>query len=103
MFLRRANLTRDLTASLKGLKDPGERALRGGLLGKGGLKELPDKPLEAPGVGAKAAKGKEAKAPASGRAEAPAARLGQELVRASAERRSEVLRQLRDGKGGAYT
>jgi hypothetical protein len=100
LFLKRANLTRDLTSSLKGVKDPGERGLRGGLLGKGGLKDVPDKPLEMTGIGEKkpAPKG-----PATGREEAGPARLGKELVRASAERRAALLRQLRDGKGGAYT
>jgi hypothetical protein len=61
LFLKRANLARDLTGSIAGLSDPGGRVLKAGI-GPGGLKGGADKGIEAPDISGKA--GAVAKAPA---------------------------------------
>jgi hypothetical protein len=62
LFLKRANLARDLTGSIAGLSDPGGRVLKAGGVAAKGLKGGADKGIEAPDIGAKAAA--VAKAPA---------------------------------------
>ena len=102
LFLKRANLTADLTAGLKGkTHDPGAVTLKAGGVGgdalQAGLKsglESKDAPLD-PAVhrltGPPAAE------------ETEGARLARELVQAPADRRDELLEKYRDGKGVAYT
>jgi hypothetical protein len=81
LFLRRANLAKDLTATLKGqVKDPGQHQLR--------AVEDVDK-----GVGTRPAPP----------ADPEVARLSDELVKAGAGEQEQALRKLRDGKGAAYT
>jgi hypothetical protein len=81
LFLRRANLAQDLTATLKGqVKDPGKRELRA-------VEDI-DK-----GVGTRPAPP----------ADPEVARLSDELVKADGGQQEQALRKLRDGKGAAYT
>ena len=84
LFLRRANLAQDLTATLKGrVPDPGRREMRAvdiQNLPKGGGAR-PAAPPPAPEV----------------------ARLSDELVKADAARQGQVLQKLRDSKGWVYT
>jgi hypothetical protein len=104
LFLRRANLAKDLTATLKGqVKDPGERELRS--IDLDGDKGGPDK------GGPKASRDNDT-APAGPPQETrpPVApvnpevlRLRDQLVKADAARQEQVLGELRDGKGGVYT
>jgi hypothetical protein len=102
LFLRRANLVADLSGSIKSLADPGEKMLRAGGVGGGGLRGVP----ELPSTGIESKPGEKGTAgesrptpPRTG----PAAGLGRELVAAPAERRGAILEQLREGKGVAYT
>ena len=84
LFLQRANLAKDLSATLKGqVKDPARRELRA---------------VDVENVGGGAPK--EAR-PAP--ADPEVSRLSDELVGADAGRQGEVLQKLRDGKGAAYT
>jgi hypothetical protein len=99
LFLRKANLARDLTANLKGklsgvtLKAGGDvEKLPGALDGKGDGDKV--KPKDSPDL---------VRQKDPPRDEAPGARMARELVQAPAERREELLGQLRDGKGGEYT
>ncbi len=87
LFLKRANLASDLTASLKGrVKDPGEVTLRAGVGGEAVPKvERGDTPSnDAP-------------------MDDEAARLKKELLDAPADRRDEMLERYKDAKGVAYT
>jgi hypothetical protein len=110
LFLRRANLARDLTASLTGrIKDPGAAVLRGG--GVGGEALSGDKSVGGikSGIERKGGKPRPLTKPPGGGGpklspeEAETARLADGLVRAPAERRAEALDKLRGGKGVAYT
>jgi hypothetical protein len=116
LFLVKANLASDLTATLKGrVKDPALRELRSG--GIGGAELTKNKPDAKPGGGnenkgtdSKSAATKEQqveKAPGGGlpsrAADPEAARLSDELVNAAAARQDQVLEKLRDSKGGVYT
>jgi hypothetical protein len=98
LFLKRSNLTRDLTGSLRGLRDPGEKVLVAGGVGGAGLKGV--KPLKPVGIGEKPPReGKPAEKPV----EAAVARLTDELVKAPASGREKALEKLRNGKGVQYT
>jgi hypothetical protein len=89
LFLRRANLAQDLTATLKGrVADPGKRELRA--VGIGDLSKPP------------AVDPKENR-PARAAVDPEVARLSDELVKADAGGREQALRKLRDSKGAAYT
>jgi hypothetical protein len=113
LFLKRANLARDLTATLEGkVADPSEVTLKSGGLGNEVFKgignlnsgvESKDKPAhEEPAV-------KPPKDPAETRPPAPPAeeteggRMARELAQASAERRDDLMQKYRDGKGVTYT
>jgi len=114
LFLRRANLVRDLSATLKGiLKDPTQAELLGGGVGgnaflkKIGLKPAFDngaKPDKKPGKeGDKPdGPGKTAAAPKR-RAEGEAAKLSDEVIDAPAGRQEALLKKLSDSKGSVYT
>jgi hypothetical protein len=114
LFLRRVNLLTDLSGSIKSLTDPGEKMLRAGGIGGGGLRGTPEAPAAgSEGKTAKSPAGEKGtsgesrptpapSSPAAGKEEG-AAGLGRELVRAPAERRGAILEQLREGKGVAYT
>ena len=94
LFLRRANLAQDLTATLKGrVQDPAHREMRAV-----DLDNLNKGPGPKPAAGA----AKEAR-PAAPAADPEVVRLSDELVKADAARQGLVLRALRDGKGSAYT
>jgi hypothetical protein len=116
LFLRRSNLVRDLSASIR-LSDPGVKVLKGGGFGGKSLKGIPDR-LAPTGIGEKGKKAPARKGPPTGKKGPPertrptpaptgpaerVARLGKELARASGERADALLRELRAGKGGAYT
>lgn len=96
LFLKRANLVRDLTKSLKGrVSDPGERTLRGGTPGKRGFKKMMSgienkdaKPLEKPVL-----KGKGTES----------GRLAEALLTATGSRRLELLETMESEKGVKYT
>jgi hypothetical protein len=117
LFLRRANLARDLTATLGKVEDV---VLRGGvnldaLKGAG-----PENPNAPPAEGPRPGSGAPAPAeprptpppvavpvpdsrPAAAPAENAAVRIGEELVQASRLRQDAVLAKLRDTKGPVYT
>jgi HEAT repeat protein len=88
LFLKKANLTRDLTRNLRGtLKDPAAAVLRAGGVGGAGLK-----------------KGTPSLKPAIETAsDQPSVRLADELVRAPAAEQPALLDKLRDSKGVEYT
>jgi hypothetical protein len=97
LFLRRANLAKDLSTTLLGqVKDPGQHQLR--------AVEDVDK-----GVGARPAPdaGQAPGNPKEARPAAPVdpevARLSDELVKAEPGRQEQALEALRDGKGAVYT
>jgi HEAT repeats len=97
LFLRRANLARDLSAALKGqVQDPGEVALKAG--GVGGENLQPPKKLAIDGE-EKAADA----APPSKEAPSEAARLASELTTATGDAVEKTLGKLRDGKGSEFT
>ncbi len=118
LFLKKANLTGDLTEKLTGLKDPGEKVLKAGGVGGDSLKGGGG--LKPPGVGEKAPpKGKDSvvKGPDKGKgpdrpkdpppARSPEERAARELAAglrtAAAAEREGLIEKLRDTKGVAYT
>jgi hypothetical protein len=126
LFLRRANLARDLTASLRGkVKD--EKILRSGGVGGEGLRggpttrldpplgpglKNPDKPSlpDTPPPDTPPRTVREPKDPppaprptVTAPADEEVARLSGALVRAPAARQGELLERLRDGKGVVHT
>jgi hypothetical protein len=128
LFLKRANLMRDLSSGLKGAKGMSSRSLRSGGVGGDSLKSAPPPkgfdPLTKGGAsggpgsegsktatdsGTKAATGSETKPPDRPRRkprtdeEAAAAKLVDDLLAASGERRSSLLKELRDSKGPEFT
>jgi hypothetical protein len=105
LFLRKANLARDLTAHLRSkIKDPGERVLRGGV-GIGstrGKKSIPSgielkdaKLLQKPTDGGSSS---EAKLP-----DTESGRRAGELVKATGARQAELLEQMKNEKGSVQT
>jgi hypothetical protein len=88
LFLQRANLAKDLSATLKGqVKDPARRELRA---------------VDVGSVGSSGGAPKETR-PAPAAADPEVSRLSDDLVHADAGRQDTVLRKLRDGKGAVYT
>jgi hypothetical protein len=109
LFLRRANLARDLTLALKGkVEDPGEVTLTAGGIGGDGIKQrLGLKPaLESPDMfaGTKS-EGDLARTtkPAGGEGDAEVARLSKELVQAAVGKQGGLITEMRDAKGVVYT
>jgi hypothetical protein len=110
LFLQKANLARDLTATLKGrVKDPAVRELK---TGAGGVELSKNKPDLKPSVGTddkgtdskpSASKEQPGGAGASRAADPEAARLSDELVTTTAGKQDQVLEKLRDSKGTVYT
>jgi hypothetical protein len=99
LFLRRANLARDLTAHLKGTaKDPGARELRGVTLDprrpsrkmQSGIESKDAKPVRKPDADARPA-------------DPESARLSKDLVKESGARQMELLEEMQKGKGPRYT
>jgi hypothetical protein len=110
LVLRRSNLTPDLTSVLRsaGLRDPGERKLRAGGVGGAALTGKRPPGLEGAGIGDASARTAGRRPPArtpkrSAASGGTAGRLAREVVEASGERQGDLLEQLRDGKGSAYT
>ena len=115
LFLKRANLTRDLTSGLKGkMQDPGAITLKSGGVGgdalKGGLKSgleskdarpSPDEPPTAVKPPKDPAEARVPTVPAA--EETEGARMARELAQAPADRRDQLLETYRDGKGVTYT
>jgi hypothetical protein len=110
LFLKRVNFAHDLSSGIKGA---GSRLLKGGV-GGAGLTDKPTKPLASTDIGSKPRTGGGrggggSKVPERPRAkprtptEAAAARLADDVQRASGERRSALLKKLRDTKGAEYT
>ncbi|MBL8797476.1 MAG: hypothetical protein JNM56_26485 [Planctomycetia bacterium] len=97
LFLRRVNLTRDLSATLKGhMADPGEVVLKGGGVGGVGLlaKKLP--------LGLDfGEKGTDLALPTS--LDPEAARLCREVLQAPAEQQADLIQRLKDTKGVVYS
>jgi hypothetical protein len=119
LFLRRANLARDLTASLKGkVNDPGEVTLKAGgvgganVAGKGLAPALdlstPNKDAKDQNSGTKlvppasVVPAISATAPEQA-AEAQAARLSADLLKAPAGQQEKLLQEFTSAKGVAYT
>jgi hypothetical protein len=109
LFLKRANLARDLTLVLKGkVKDPGEVQLTaGGVGGQGVKKHLGLKPaLESPDIvngQGSGGDGREAAKPPAGDGDAEASKLTRQLVQAPAAKQGALIDEMRDGKGVVYT
>ncbi len=112
LFLRRSNLARDLTASVKGkLKDPGGSSLRAGGIGGEGLKKGPVRLKPAiEGKNDKKesdnARPTETKPPMPDKDPgarppdgSPSLRLADELVKASPAEQGALLQKLQDTKG----
>jgi hypothetical protein len=107
LFLKRANIARDLTTALKGkIEDPGEVTLTAGGVGGEGLKQrlglksatdssdLFSKMDYGSGAGIK---------PASLELDADAVRLRDDLLKAAPEKQTSLVEEMRDAKGIAYT
>ncbi len=102
LFLKRANMARDLTAELKGLvKDPGERVIRAGGIGgenlrgseghiKSGIESRDSRPIGKPLQDPK-------------RADTDGGRLARQLLGAAGARQATLLEQMRNGKGVQFT
>jgi hypothetical protein len=118
LFLRRANLVKDLTAHLSGkVKDPVDVALKSGGVGGAGLVNQAPKPgfnvFEPPPEGAASQSSEKPAAaePATPRegtarpadAGDEAARLRAELVKAPATRQENLLEEYKTSKGGQFT
>jgi hypothetical protein len=113
LFLRRANLARDLTATLQGkVQDPGEAVLKAE--GAGGTRLVGSRPKLAindddkraedePKPAVTEPKSKPPSPPADQAIDSEAGQLSAELVNAPPEKREQVLERLRDSKGGQYT
>ena len=98
LFLKRANLARDLTAQIKGqVKDPGERTLRGGI----GFDKLRGKKNMRSGIETKEAKPIEKPLPRA--VDTESARLANDLVKAPDSRRAKLLEEMEREKGVRYT
>ena len=98
LFLRRANLTADLTAGLRGkLHDPGAITLRAGGVGGDVLQGALKSGLESRDSSVHRITGPAAADDTEG------GRLARELAQAPAGRRDELLEKYRDEKGVAYT
>jgi hypothetical protein len=101
LFLRRANLAQDLTATLKGrVLDPGSRDIK--------AVRFKDLPMGGDKVGALAAPPESGAAPKETRppeaeVDPDVKRLSDELVKAEADRQDQVLEKLQTSKGAAYT
>jgi hypothetical protein len=99
LFLKRANLARDLTAHLKGrLRDPGERTIHAGGIGggslrgsksglKSGIEGKEDQPIRKP----------------LQNADPESVRLAEALVKAPPARQAKLLEAMRTEKGPQYT
>jgi hypothetical protein len=102
LFLQRANLAQDLTATLKGrVQDPGKHELRSFDVeapDKGGSTKPPAAENDTP----PSASPKEVR-PAAPAVDPEVARLSDELVQADAGRQRQVLQKLRETKGAVYT
>jgi hypothetical protein len=109
LFLKRANLARDLTLALRGkVEDPGEVTLTAGGLGGEGIKQrLGLKPaLEDDEMfGGTKSEGDAPRVvkPAAQDAGDDTTRLAQKLVKAAADKRDDLITEMRDAKGAAYT
>jgi hypothetical protein len=101
LFLRKANLAQDLTATLKGkVQDPDSRELTaGGGTGADLKKGLGLKPAFDGDKAAKTTDPKD-KQPVL---DAEAAKLVEEVLTAQGKKQEEVLEKLRDSKGSVYT
>src|SRR5262249_52466574 len=96
LFLRRVNLAKDLTATLRGVEDPGEVTLKAGGVGGEGLL--------AKGLKSSIVMGdKSGDTGALTNLDSEAARLSFELIQASAEQQEQVLEKLKGGKGPIFT
>jgi hypothetical protein len=88
LFLQRANLAKDLSATLKGqVKDPARRELRA---------------VDVENAGSSGSAPRETR-PAPAATDPEVARLSDELVQADAGRQETVLQKLRESKGAVYT
>ncbi len=103
LFLKRANVARDLTMALKGkFEDPGEVTLTSGGVGGEGLKQR---------LGLKSAtdstdlfsKMDYGSKPAAVELDADAVRLRDDLLKAGPEKQASLVDTMRDAKGVAYT
>jgi len=97
LFLRRANLASDLSATLKGITDPGQVTLKaGGVGGEGVEKRIkPSIFIEA--------KRAEGPPPFPKDLDPEARQLCQELLKAPADRQPKLLERLKENKGVVYT
>jgi len=110
LFLRRANLARDLTANFNKFGDPGEITLKTGGVGGGALTGEKPESLKSPLEATKEEPKSKPETPktttplSSKEPENKAVKLGQELVRAEGKQKRETyLKELREAKGQDYT
>jgi hypothetical protein len=102
LFLKRANLARDLTSHLKGkVKDPGERLIKAGGVGGGSLRQA--KGGMRSGIESKEARPITKPLQDARPADSESARLSSALVKATGGRRAELLEKMRDEKGPQFT
>ena len=98
LFLKRANLAQDLTRALKAqMKEGMQSALKQGGFGGAGLVKGGRKPFF-DGPAAEDPTHKPA-----GDEEARAARLGKQFAAAEGDKQEQLLKELHDGKGAAFT
>jgi hypothetical protein len=111
LFLRRANLASDLTASLGRVTDPGEVVLRGGGVGGSGLKGEKGIGLKH-GLSAEDKKSASSEQPKEPKKLKPipvaaenarASRLSNDLVEASDADQEQLLKKMREARGAEYT
>lgn len=97
LFLRRANLATDLSATLKGISDPGQVTLKAGGVGGEGIEKRikPSIFIEA--------KRAEGPPPLPKDLDPEARQLCQELLKAPAERQPKLVERLKENKGVVYT
>lgn len=98
LFLKRANLARDLTSQIKGqVRDPGERLLRGGL-GVGNLRG--NKRMHS---GIESTDARPIEKPQPKAIDTESARLADALLKAQPARRAKLLEKMEAEKGVMYT
>lgn len=110
LFLKRANLAKDLSTSLKGrVQDPGEVTLRSGGVGGEGLPGASVTPESEPTQASLPDKGDLLRQPpgtdklAIPAPDASASGLGAALVQARGPRQAQLIEQFKEGKGSQYT
>jgi hypothetical protein len=97
LFLKRANLARDLTAQIKGkVKDPGERVLRGTV----GFNKLSGRKIQS---GIETNDSKPLEKPLSPTLDTESGQLADQLLKENGDRQNDLLEKMESAKGVQYT